>query len=241
MKKAVCKLVVLALVTVLSGVGCSMLPRIKGDGNLITSEKTVSAFEKIRAGSNAEVNFHASREYRVSVTVDANLEQYVEIFTEDDVLCIETEDGRNCVFTKFSVDVYCPVLTGISLSGAGRFPGIETITAPAFDVRISGAGTMEGPIECERFSADISGAGNMSVTGTSNDAGISISGSGKFNGSGFNVQNAAVMVSGAGKADIGVENSLEAKISGAGEINYRGEPKTVDSNVSGAGKVRKID
>lgn len=239
MKKVVCKLVVLTIVTVLSGVGCAMPPRIKGDGNLITSEKTVSSFEKIRAGSNAEVNFHASREYRVAVTVDANLEQYVEIFTEDGVLRIGTERD-NCKFTKFSVDVYCPVLTGISLSGAGNFHGIDTIAALSFDVRISGAGNMEGTVECEKFSIDISGAGNMSVTGTSNDADLSISGAGKFNGSRFNVQNVTVRVSGAGKVDIGVENSLNAKISGAGEINYRGEPKTVDSNVSGAGKVRKI-
>ena len=212
---------------------------IKGNGNLKTFEKSVASFEKIDVGSSAKVNFHASPDYKMVVTVDENLEQYLEIATQGNVLNIGIKPGSYS-FTKFQVNLYCPVLTGVGVSGAGSFVTTDTISTPTFDSDVSGAGKIEGIIvKCDKFSANISGAGKMNITGTSKDAVIDISGAGKFNGSEFTVNNATVSVSGAGNADLSVTDNLKADASGAGHINYRGDPKT-NTSVSGAGKVNKM-
>ena len=51
---------------------------IKGDRNIITSEGAVSPFRKIHIIGSATVNYHASSEYRVLVTADSNLLEYID-------------------------------------------------------------------------------------------------------------------------------------------------------------------
>jgi hypothetical protein len=221
-------------------VSCSIeIIRIKGNGNLISSERTVSPFEKINSSGSADVRFHESQEHRVVVTVDSNLNEYVEIKTRDNALFIGTENGHAYAFTKWVVDVYCPVLTGVSISGSGNFEGADTITVPTFDSHVSGSGEINGTVECDTFRAHISGSGKINVTGNSKDSSIEISGSGNFNGNEFNINNATVHISGSGKANICVSDNLEAHVSGSGEINYRGDPN-VDKSISGSGSVNKL-
>ena len=245
MKKIFCKLAIMAFVigisvAYFSSTGCSSYRHIKGDGNLVTSEKVVSTFEKIICTGFVEVRFHASEKYQVVVTVDANLDEYVEIFTQNNVLNIGTKRGYDYKFTKFSIDVYCPLLTSVSMSGSGRFAGVNKIIAPTFDASVSGSGMVEGTIECDNFSGRISGSGKITISGTSEYAKIVISGSGNFNGNSFNAKNATVNVSGSGKANICVEDNIKANVSGSGGVNYCGEPSKVDTNVSGSGRIRKI-
>ena len=197
---------------------CSIIAPIKGNGNLITSEKTVSAFEKISNTGSAEVRFHASEGYRVVITVDENLDEYVEISTENNVLNIGTKRNSNCSFTKFLVDVYCPVITSVSITGSGNFGG---------------------NIECDNFTANITGSGNITVSGKSENANIVITGSGNFSGNEFYIKDATVRITGSSSANICVEDNLKATITGSGGINYRGEPK-VESKVTGSGKIKKI-
>jgi len=211
---------------------------IKGNGNLKTSEKDVSSFEKIRVGGSAEVRFHLSNEYRAVVTVDSNLVEYTEVKTRGDVLNIGTKMG-NYSFTKYLVDIYCPTLTGVSISGSGRFSGNDTITASAFNINVSGSGKINGTIDCDNFSAKISGSGNISITGNSKDSDIVISGSGNFAGTEFNVNNADIRISGSGKISIYAADNLKANISGSGEVKYLGNPK-IETSISGSGKIKKL-
>ena len=219
-------------------VSCSFPHRIKGNGNLVTSEKTVSEFEKVNISNSAEVRFHASQEYRAVVTVDENLAEYVEIATKGNVLNIGTKSGSYS-FTKFLIEIYCPILTGVSVSGSGNFRNMDKISVSTFETSVSGSGKIDGTIECENFSARISGSGKIVVAGNSKKADIGISGSGKFDGNDFVISNATVHISGSGKIDVHVTDNLNAHVSGSGGINYRGEPK-IDSKVSGSGRIRKL-
>jgi len=243
--------IVIMLVAVVS---CNGIP-IKGNGNLVTSERAVSPFEKINSSSNVEVRFHSNQEHRVVVTVDSNLEEYVEIETKNNVLYIKTKNGPY-VFTKILVDVYCPVLTGVSISGSGSFSGNDKIIASSFESHISGSGNINGIIECDNYTANlsgsgklnvnivcnnlsavISGSGDMIITGTGNDSNIRISGSGQFNGIDFQTNNIIASINGSGNMHIWAVESINADVSGSGSIKYRGTPK-IDFNGSGSGQIR---
>jgi hypothetical protein len=215
----------------------SIFPKV-GNGNLVASERTVSSFEKINVSGSAEVRFFINDEYRVVVTVDSNLVEYTEVYTRGKVLNIGTKSGAY-YFTKYLVDVYCPVLTGISMSGSGQFSGNDTIITSTFNINISGSGEINGTIECNTFSAGISGSGKITVTGSGSDSDIHISGSGAFYGNEFSINKATVHISGSGKANINVSENLYANISGSGEINYRGEPK-IESKISGSGRIKEM-
>jgi hypothetical protein len=206
----------------------------------VESERTIASFEKIDSSGSAKVRFHVSQEYRVVVTADSNLQEYVEIKTRNNVLSIGTKNGHSYSFTQWIVDVYAPTLTGIALSGSGSFESADTITVSTFASTVSGSGKINGIIECEAFSADISGSGKITVSGNSKDSDITISGSGDINADTFSVKNAHVRVTGSGKANINVTDYLKANITGSGAINYRGNPQKIESNITGSGKIRKL-
>ena len=239
MKRVFLKLVSSIIWIAVVFASCSNVTAKKGNGELVTSEKAVSTFEKIAfTGGFAEVRFYASKEYRAVVTVDSNLAEYVEVFTDKNVLNIKTKKTQSISPTKFTVDVYCPALSGFSLSGSGSFTGVDKIVSPTFAADISGSGKVNGTFECDNFSVRVSGSGDITAAGSANNTTIAISGSGNFNGNGFETKNASIQVSGSGDANIGVSDNLTANISGSGKITYRGEAK-VESNVSGSGKIKK--
>jgi len=212
---------------------------VRGSGDLSTSERIVSPFAKISSAGCAEIRFHASDEYRAVVTIDANLDGLVDVYAKNNILVIRPKAGYNVSPTKFLVDVYCPTLNGVSMSGSSRFTAMDMIVASSFDASISGSGRLEGSVECEKFSAKISGSGRITVDGSAERADIAISGSGNLNGSDLMIKNATVNISGSGNVNIFVTDFLKARISGSGRISYRGEPK-IDSSVSGSGRIRKM-
>jgi cytoskeletal protein CcmA (bactofilin family) len=222
---------------------------------MTSSEMTLPPFEKIHSSGSAQVRFHASQEYRAVITVDSNLEEYVVLKTINKTLDIDVKKGRSYSFTNFIADVYCPGISGISISGSGNFESTDKITAETFESKISGYGKIDGNIECDtlsvnisgsgkinhnvacnNFSAHISGSGEINITGTGKEADVNISGSGNFNGTEFQNNRAAVRVSGSGNISMWVLEYLKANISGSGNIKYRGNPK-IDYNASGSGRL----
>jgi hypothetical protein len=50
-----------------------------------------------------------------------------------------------------------------------------------------------------------------------------------------------VTIEGAGKARVHATDSLKAHIAGAGKITYLGDPKTVEKNIEGIGRIARGD
>jgi len=209
-----------------------------GNGDLMTSEIRFASFEKINSTSSANIRYHASDEYRVVVTIDANIYEYVDIYTRNNVLHIRSERGHNFSPTKFMVDVYCPVLSGVTMSGSGVFTTIDPVIASRFEAVISGSGKVDGTFECDHFSVRNSGSGKIIVDGYSRNGNIVISGSGNYHGNELMLKNATVNISGSGNVNIFVTDYLKAVISGSGRIDYWGNPK-IDSTISGSGRIRQ--
>jgi hypothetical protein len=229
----------------------------KGNGNVISSERAMPPFEKIDNAAEAIVRFHASQEYRVIVTVDSNLDKYVKIATKNNVLKIETESNiLGFYFTQFVVDIYCPMITGVLISGSGRFEAVDKIVAPAVGLTISGSGAIYGGIECDTVSINISGSGEMEgniksnkvsatisgsgkiiINGNARESDINISGSGNMFGNEFMTNNANININGSGNVNIWAVDYIKANISGSGGITYRGNPK-IDFSGSGSGRIR---
>lgn len=219
--------------------GCSF-NSIKGNGNIVTLEKPVASFNQISFACAAEMRFHISDTSRVVVTVDENLDEFIEVSTEKNVLDIRMKQDNNYSFTQCVLEIYAPLLTRVSISGAGSFVSEDTIRSSIFASEISGAGKIEGVFECDHFIADITGTGKISITGTSNEANIAIAGAGHFMGDEFNLNFATVNINGSGIANINVEKNLNVNISGSGSVNYQGDP-IANINKSSWGRVKKID
>jgi hypothetical protein len=55
----------------------------------------------------------------------------------------------------------------------------------------------------------------------------------------YAVQNANIKIEGSGLVELAVANKLQAKITGSGNIYYKGNPTTIKTDITGTGKVEK--
>ena len=161
------------------------------------------------------------------VTADSNLIDFVITEIRSNELYIGVKKGS---FSELTIDVYCPIITSVSVSDAGKFQSADKIAASTFTSNVSGSGKIEANIESENCLVKISGSGKITITGNSTNSNIDVSGSGNFSGNNFEIKNAAANISGAGKASVFVTDNLKATVSDSGKLNYRGESK-VDTSV----------
>jgi len=252
--------IVFVLVILVGLASCLIMGnRVKGNGDLTTIEKTLPPFNKIDVRGKTEVHFHLSPDYRVEVTTDSNIQEYILTDVENQVLIIQPEKYINLSPTKELLDIYCPEISAVSLSGSSFFKADDDITTSNFKIDISGSGTINANISsesiamdvsgsgkiisnvsCDNIAMDISGSGDVELSGASKMFKIDINGSGEMKGKNFTTDDCVVDINGSGSMTAAVNNNLEGKISGSGKIMYRGNPKITFYN-SGSGKIENIE
>jgi len=214
---------------------------IQGDGSIVTAEREVGDFERVRTLSSGRVRIHQGDRDYLTVTADSNLLGYVETETRDGVLRISGKSGSYC-FTRCVVDVYMDIgrLRGATVSSSGSVELADTFQGESLEVNISGSGSFAGSVAgVEDLEVAISGSGSCRLAGRGENLRLGISGSGEFRGDNLEVETAAVSVSGSGDARVRPARSLEASVSGSGEVRYQGAPQ-VSTRVSGSGTVRRV-
>jgi hypothetical protein len=237
------------ITAVFAGCASANSGRVKGNGDNTTFEReNMPAFEEIRISTQVSSNtngsdgkiiarIHSGDEHRLNITIDSNLNHYVEVNVINNTLNIKTTTRMP---KDFVVDIYSPRISGISIDNAAKVEIIDAIQVPSFSIAIHGAAEIEGAVSCENFFANVYGAGKLTMTGYSSNAEINISGACSFKGRDFETNNAFVGISGAGSATVWAADNLTADISGIGTIKYRGTPNLQFSR-SGLGRIRSIN
>ncbi|HEX5170907.1 MAG TPA: head GIN domain-containing protein [Cyclobacteriaceae bacterium] len=119
----------------------------------------------------------------------------------------------------------------LSVKGKGR----------SLDSSLSGSGTLALSLAVANdVSFNISGSGKIDASGSSQRVKVSISGSGKIRAADFDTKICNIKIAGSGDVEIGVQDELDANISGSGSVTYRGNPGKINSHSAGSGKVRKM-
>ena len=214
---------------------------LTGSGTLRSEARPVSAFDEVElAGVGALTITQGPRE---SLTVEAEDNLLPQIRTEvrGRRLVIEPDGGPTVALRptkpiKYTVTVRD--LTAVKLSGAGSV-AIPSLTTASLDVRMSGAGdvSLDG-LTASELVVSLSGLGDATVSGTVTRQEVTMSGLGSYQAEHLESQEARITKSGAGNATVRVSSTLNVKSSGAGTVEYIGDP-TVSQDVSGAGRVAR--
>ena len=113
----------------------------------------------------------------------------------------------------------------------GGHDGIKAVvTLPALD-RISVSGVVDadiGGVDASIFRVNLSGVGEVNIAGRCKRLDARVSGIGELNAKSLECAEADIALSGMGEASIYAREMAKAEVSGMGEINIYGSPKTVD-------------
>lgn len=83
----------------------------------------------------------------------------------------------------------------------------------------------------------VSGVGSLTAIGQVTNADVRVSGVGSANLKQLVAEHVVVRVSGTGDANVHATNSVDAKVSGIGDIVIHGNPQSVNKTTSGIGDV----
>lgn len=146
----------------------------------------------------------------------------------------------------------------LDMHGSGDFEG--DLNVQNLEVNLYGSGDMEisgvnGSLEVSQYGSGdfeaesiyvgssyfkINGSGDCEVNGTAAMMELYQNGSGDFDGRGFEVKTAKIKKSSSGEADVFVTDTLDARLSGSGDLNIKGRPEITDFSVSGSGEIRNL-
>ena len=190
---AVCLLFALA--------GCDV-GGIRGNGHMVTQEQKLEPFINVKADGAFRIEWHSGPP-AVSVTIDENLMQYVEMEVRDRVLYVRT---TRYIRPRHSIKV---VLTSNTLEGAS-FSGASQLTAH----QLTGS----------KFYLETTGASKATLDGAVDELIANITGAGDLRAESLQTKTAQVSVTGAGDARMAVSDNLKVSITGAGKVEYIGDP-----------------
>ncbi len=234
----------LSLIAVLLAVAaCQASPInvLTGSGTVRSESRSVSAFDEVELTGIGALTITQGQQESLTVEAEDNLLPTIRSEVRGRRLVIELDGGRTVHVRptkpiKYTVTVRD--LTAVKLSGAGSI-AIPSLTTTTLDVRMSGAGdvALDG-LTAGELALSLSGLGDATVSGTVTRQEVTMSGLGSYGAEHLESQEARVTTSGAGDATVRVSSTLNVKASGAGTVEYIGDP-SVSQDISGAGRVRK--
>jgi hypothetical protein len=214
--------------------------RIKGNGNTITQTRQTANYDKVSVAGSFDVQLVRGEEGDITLKGEENLLDHIRVYVKNNVLILKVKDNINLSSSwnkNITIEVPVNEIAGVKLSGSGDISTQTTLKATDFNAAVSGSGDISLAIEATNLYIQVSGSGDIDLSGSAEDLSVKVSGSGDVNAYGVVAQDATVTVSGSADVTLTVKGTLNAKVSGSGDIQYKGNPKKVASKVSGSGDV----
>jgi hypothetical protein len=233
----------LALPFALSSCHYILGKRVVGNGVIRTEERPVSNFKNVEVSGSIDVYVSQGDIKPVRIEGDENLLSYIEVSQEGDKIYVRDRPGFNLHPTgDMRIYITAPIYNSIEVSGASDIVGQTRIVNPE-DLRLhaSGAGDIKMDVDAPRLSADISGSGSINLKGQTKEVKLGLTGAGHAHCYELLSENTTVDISGAGSAEVFASVKLDAEVSGAGSVSYKGNAVTVNQHVSGVGSVNRAE
>ena len=230
------------LVTTMVNAQWSSNEKIKGNGKVISEKRTTASYDGIAITGFFDVELVSGKEGNITIKGEENLLPYIKVEVVDKVLKISTEKNKYISTSKGSeIVIVVPFesIDQVSLTGSGDVVTKNSIKSKSFSAKLIGSGDMNLDVESNDFDVNLSGSGDMVLTGKTENFNSNLNGSGDIDAGGLKAKNVKATVSGSGDNTVFCSESLHARVSGSGDIEYKGDPKKKDTKVNGSGNISK--
>jgi len=217
--------------------------KVKGNGNMTTVERSVGEYDAVGLSGWFDLDLVAGKEGEITLEGESNLLEHIKTEVKNGKLTIKVEKGYNLKPSSWDdgIRITVPIesISSVALSGSGDIVGKTTIKTDDFTTAMSGSGDITLAIESKSVNASMSGSGDINLSGSTTSFEATISGSGDIKAYDLEADNVEAVVSGSADIKVTANKMLKARVSGSGDISYRGNPEKVDTKSSGSGDISK--
>jgi len=178
--------------------------------------RDVAAFEAITCDGGYEVKIDCQQKQSLAIETDVNLLPLVKTEVHNNTLHIYTK-GILFPTHRIRIAVSVPNITEFTLNGSTD-GDINNINNSTFDIGIHGSGKLH-------------------LNGKSGTVHINTSGSSKVDAALLISENTDIQINGSGDIQVYATNSIGVQINGSGTVKYKGEPKSVNQQINGSGRI----
>jgi hypothetical protein len=196
--------------------GSATSSSLRGSGTADTQTRTVPSFTAVELAGSNEIRVTVGGEQAVVVHADDNLVGLVTTRVEGGTLVVGTR-GSFATRVPMRLEVTVPAIDAVVLSGSGV-------------VSVDG-------VDADRLAVRVPGSGVLSVRGTAGQLVVDLSGSGDVWLQELHARDVVATLSGSGQVHVHATGSLAASVPGSGVIVYGGNPRRLDTDVSGSGLI----
>jgi hypothetical protein len=208
--------ITLLLVAAMAVSGGCFRPGIKGDGTMKTADRPISDFSAVEVAGAYEIKWSSGKP-ALTLSTDQNLLPLITTSVTGHTLQIDCRENLRPT-QGITINVSSASLTDVRLNGAVRLT----------------ANNLSGP----DLKLESNGASSISVDGSITNLEVNFSGASKLNAKSLQTQTTRVSLNGACYADVTVSETLNASIAGAGVLTYSGNPKSIEKNIGGVGRIQ---
>lgn len=237
MKNLMLKSVTLLFIFTLT-MGNVYAQKVKGNGKTINKTRNVGSFDGVGVSGSFDVILVAGNEGKLELSVEENLEPYLITEVKDGNLKIGWKKGVNVRTSKNTiVTVHFKNINSLAMSGSGDITSKDVIKGNSLKMAVAGSGDIKIDMDVQMAKSAISGSGDIKLSGKATEFEAAVSGSGDVEAYDLKTEKAELKVAGSGSIGISVEKEIVARVSGSGDIKYKGQPRIEDIKVSGSGKI----
>lgn len=210
----------------------------RGNGNIEIEEIEINNFNKVNIGGNYEVTLIQSKDTKVIIETDENLLPFIntELFGQT----LNINNVHNLKSTEgITIEIYYQKLDKIYSTGASSLEQEGILVTEELTINLSGVGIIDLEIQTTEVKVNLTGAGIIILSGSTKFQETHISGAGGLRAFDLKSKECSVNLSGFGGAEVMVTEKLKATITGVGGIIYAGNPKMIERQISGFGKIKR--
>lgn len=217
--------------------GCMYLTGVDGNGNVIKETREVKSFSAIHVGGAFNIILTQGDTESLTVEADENLQPIIRTQVRENTLEISSEEN---IRNSKALNIYINFrdLDKMDISGACDISGTSPLRFDRLNFEASGASEIDLELTANFLLCDFSGASEINFSGQAGECEIEVSGASEISAYDLVVEELELRASGASDAKVHATKSLKVTTSAASSVRYMGDP-VVDSNISGAGSLKK--
>ena len=208
--------------------------------------RSVGAFTKVDVSNAFDIYLVQGNESALAVSAsNAEYRDKIKTYVQNGTLHIKLEADKSfwnsLKNNKMNLKAYISIksLEELEVSGACNVNLVNDISADKLKIRLSGASDLKGKINANFLNVNLSGASDVRLSGVVDNLNVSVSGASDFKGYDLAANYCVADASGASSVQLTVNKELNAKASGASDINYKGTGSITEIRTSGASDIKK--
>ncbi len=241
------KTIILLFITCgISFTGYSQWGKIKGKGDIKKQERIFNdPFNGLKVSGAYHVSLVKGDVGKIIINAQDNLLEYIQTEVKNNYLLIKNKKNvtiRSKKPIEIIVFIEDDTIDKLNLAGSGNITSKETLKTNVLITKVTGSGIINIPIKSNNVEGKVTGSGKLILSGKSKKSNFLITGSGSIDAFELKNQKSIAKITGSGLLNVFVNESIDASITGSGNINYKTNNEDnlrIKSNVAGSGKLRK--